>query len=263
MKRRPSITDKLIPLAALLILILVWELICLLGIVPGYMLPSPVRVGAAFISEFPLMMSHAWVTLCETAAGLFLGIILGFITAAVMDTFGTVKRALYPILVLSQTIPTVALAPLLILWFSYGMAPKVILIVLTSFFPIAVGLMDGFAGIDPDQINLMRAMKAGKLQIFIHLKFPGALPEFFSGLKIAVSYSVVSAVVSEWLGGTSGLGVYMIRVKKSYSYDKMFAVIILVSAVSLMLIALLNIISRKAMPWKHCGSYNGGEGESK
>jgi ABC-type nitrate/sulfonate/bicarbonate transport system permease component len=169
-----------------------------------------------------------------------------------MDAFEPVRKAVYPLLIVSQTIPTVAIAPLLILWFSYGLTPKIILVVLTSYFPLTIGLLDGFAAIDDDQINMMRSMKADKWQIFIHLKLPGALPSFFSGLKIAVSYSLVGAVVSEWLGGTVGLGVYMTRVKKSYSYDKMFAVIILVSAVSLLLMAVVNIIARKAMPWKNC-----------
>ena len=153
-------------------------------------------------------------------------------------------------MIISQTIPTVAIAPLLILWFSYGLLPKIILVVITSFFPIAVGLLDGFMSVDEDQIMLLKSMKANKWQIFWNVKFPGALTQFFSGLKIAVSYAVVSAVVSEWLGGTQGLGVYMTRVKKSYSYDKMFAVIILISLLSLALIAIVNLIQYKSMPWK-------------
>ncbi len=252
MRKRANTTGKLIPLLAVFILVIIWELICILGIVPGYMLPSPVRVLKALVNEFPIMMSHAGVTLIETAAGLFLGTLSGFIIAAVMDSFEPVRKAVYPLLVISQTIPTIAVAPLLILWFSYGLTPKIILVVLTSFFPIAVGLLDGFKGIDEDQINLLRSMKASRMQVFLHLKLPGALPEFFSGLKIAVSYSVVSAVVSEWLGGTVGLGVYMIRVKKSYSYDKMFAVIILVSALSLLLIGIVDAAAKRSMPWKQC-----------
>ncbi len=252
MKRRQSITGKLIPFFALMILVCIWELICITGLVPGYMLPSPVRVVGALIEEFPIMMGHAGVTVVEAAAGLLIGVVLGFVTAALMDAFEPIRKAVYPLLIVSQTIPTVAIAPLLILWFSYGLTPKIILVVLTSYFPLSVGLLDGFAAIDDDQINMMRSMKATKWQIFLHLKLPGALPSFFSGLKIAVSYSLVGAVVSEWLGGTVGLGVYMTRVKKSYSYDKMFAVIILVSAVSLLLMAVVNILSKKAMPWKDC-----------
>lgn len=183
---------------------------------------------------------------------MFFGVTLGFLSAALMDTFEPVRQGLYPILVLTQTIPPVAIAPLLILWFSYGIAPKVVLVVLVSFFPIAVGLLEGFRSVDPDMIRLMRAMKANRWQIFWNVKFPAALGELFSGLKIAVAYSVVGAVIAEWLGGFDGLGVYMTRVKKSYAYDRMFAVIFLVSAISLLLMAVVKIAQHKAMPWKYC-----------
>lgn len=224
----------------------------MLGWIPGYMLPSPVEVIQAFLADAPLLKMHAATTLTEAALGLVFGIGLGFLAAAFMDAYEPVRRGLYPILVLTQTVPPVAVAPLLILWFSYNLTPKVILVVLVSFFPIAVGLLEGFQSADPDMIRLMRTMKATRWQIFWHVKFPGALGEFFSGLRIAVAYSVVGAVIAEWLGGLSGLGVYMTRVRKSYDYDKMFAVIFLISAISLILMGLVKLIQYKAMPWTHC-----------
>ena len=121
--------------------------------------------------------------------------------------------------------------------------------VLVSFFPMAVGLLDGLSSVDEDMIKLMHSMKATKWQIFKFVKFPAALPEFFSGVRIAVAYSVVGAVISEWLGGFSGLGVYMTRVKKSMAYDKMFAVIFFVSVISLLLMALVSVFQKKVMPW--------------
>lgn len=220
--------------------------------VPKYILPSPVEVIQALVAEFPLLLEHSKVTLLEAVLGLFFGVLFGFISAALMDTFETVRKGLYPILILTQTVPPVAIAPLLILWFSYGIVPKVILVVLVSFFPIAIGLLEGFQSVDPDMIKLMRMMKASSWQIFWHVKFPHALGEFFSGLKIAVSYSVVGAVIAEWLGGYSGLGVYMTRVKKSYDYDKMFAVILLISIISLALTGLVKFLQHKTMPWNHC-----------
>lgn len=238
-----------VPAAVVIIFLLVWQMACAFEWVPSYMLPSPVQVVQAFVSDFPLLMSHARVTLLEAVLGLFCGVLLGFICAVFMDAFPLVKKGLYPILVLSQTIPPVAIAPLLILWFSYGIAPKVILVVLVSFFPMAVGLLEGFQSVDEDMIKLMRSMKASRFQIFRYVKFPSALPEFFSGLRIAVAYSVVGAVIAEWLGGFSGLGVYMTRVKKSMAYDKMFAVIFFVSAISLLLMVLVSVIQKKAMPW--------------
>ena len=249
-KKITSASDILVPISVITIILIVWQVVCMLGLVPNYMLPSPVQVVKAFISDFPLLMMHSKVTLIEALLGMIIGILLGFIAAALMDTFTVVRKGLYPILVLTQTIPAVAIAPLLILWFSYGITPKVILVVLVVFFPIAVGLLEGFQSVDPDMIMLMKSMKANRWQIFWHVKFPNALGEFFSGLKIAVSYSVVGAVISEWLGGLEGLGVYMTRVKKAYSYDKMFAVIFLVSFISLILMGLVKFIQYKATPWR-------------
>ena len=242
---------NLIPVIVIAVLLVIWQLACAFELVPGYMLPSPIEVVKAFISDFPLLMSHAKVTILEAVLGLVIGVLLGFGCAALMDSFPLVKKGLYPILVLTQTIPPVAIAPLLILWFSYGIAPKVILVVLVAFFPMAVGLLEGFQSVDEDMIRLLKSMDASRWQIFWHVKFPAALGEFFSGLKIAVAYSIVGAVIAEWLGGISGLGVYMTRVKKSLSYDKMFAVIFFVSAISLILMALVKYIQYKAMPWEH------------
>ena len=243
--------EKLIPVAVIIAVLIIWQTVCSLELVPGYMLPSPLDVIKAFISDFSLLMMHSRVTLIEAVLGLSIGVLLGFVSAEIMDAFPPVKSALYPILVLTQTIPPVAIAPLLILWFSYGIAPKVILVVLVAYFPMAVGLLEGFQSVDADMIKLMHSMKANKWQIFWNVKFPNALGSFFSGLKIAVAYSVVGAVISEWLGGLSGLGVYMTRVKKSLSYDKMFAVIFFVSAISLILMEIVKLIQYKSMPWEH------------
>lgn len=214
------------------------------------MLPSPVQVVKAFVSEFPVLMENSAVTLAEAFIGLSLGILLGFIMAVLMDEFDGLYKAFYPLIVLTQTVPTVAIAPLLVLWFGYEMTPKVILIVITTFFPIAVGLLNGFKSTDKDSINLLRAMGAGRFQIFKYIKLPGAMSQFFAGLRISASYAVVGAVISEWLGGFNGLGVYMTRVKKAYSFDKMFAVIILISIISLLLMKGVDLLQKKCMPWE-------------
>ncbi len=225
-KLRSTINKVLPPLAALLLIFLAWYCICAFGSVPKYMLPSPGDVLAAFQKDWQLMLSHARVTLAETFIGLFFGILTGFLMAVIMDKISLVRKMLYPLIVISQTIPTIAIAPLLVIWLGYQMLPKIILIVLVVFFPIAISLLEGFASVDAD-----------------------ALGHFFSSLKIAVSYAVVSAVVSEWIGGTEGLGCYMTRVRKSFSSDKMFAVIILISVLSLLLIWLTHIIQHACMPW--------------
>lgn len=214
------------------------------------MLPSPLDVAHAFIRDFSLLMQHTSVTLVEAFWGLSLGISVGFIVAVLMDEFNFAYRSFYPLVVLTQTIPTIAIAPLLVLWMGYGMAPKMVLVALTTFFPITIGLLDGFKSADKDMVDLMRAMGAGKLQIFRYIKLPGAMTHFFSSLKISVTYSIVAAVISEWLGGFEGLGVYMIRVKKSYAFDEMFAVIFLISILSLVLMKLIDLLKYTALKWE-------------
>ncbi len=248
-KKLPNITSKIPAALALILIVLAWQLLCMSGAVPGYMLPSPVDVMKALAADFSLILTHAGYTLQEAFYGLGIGIALAFVIATLMDHFLTLNRALYPIMIITQTIPTIAIAPVLVLWMGFGMAPKIALVVITTFFPIAVGLLDGYKSVDKDSIDLMRAMGAGRLQIFGHVKIPAAMPQFFAGVKISASYAVVGAVISEWLGGFYGLGVYMTRVKKAYAFDKMFAVIMFIVAISLLLMALVNGIGRMAMPW--------------
>lgn len=235
-------------------LLVVWQAVSALGIVPGYMLPSPIQVGRAFVGEFPLLMENSKVTLLEALIGLLCGVAFGFGMAVLMDRFEGLYKAFYPLVVLTQTVPTVAIAPLLVLWFGYEMLPKVILIVIATFFPITVGVLDGFRSADQDTMNLLRSMGASRFQIFRYVKLPGAMGQFFASLRISAAYSVVGAVISEWLGGFSGLGVYMTRVKKAFAFDKMFAVIFLISIISLVLMKLVDYLQMKCMPWEERGN---------
>lgn len=242
---------KLPSITAVVALLLIWQFVCTIGLVPTYMLPSPVKVLQAFVEELPLLWENSLITLQEAFIGLFFGVIVGFLTAVLMDAFDILYKAFYPLIVITQTIPSVAIAPLLVLWFGYEMTPKIILIVISTFFPITVGLLDGFRSTDKDTIGLLRSMGANRFQIFRYIKFPSALPQLFSGLRIAAAYSVVGAVISEWLGGFGGLGVYMTRVKKAFAFDKMFAVIFLISGISLTLMFLVNFAEKKCIPYRY------------
>ena len=250
-KKLQNITNKLAPLGAIIVILLLWFLASDMELVPAYMLPSPIDVVNEFVDNFSIMMKQAAVTLQETFYGLLIGIAIAFVIASLMDRFTIINKALYPVLVVTQTIPTIAIAPLLVLWMGFGMAPKITLVVLTTFFPIAIGLLNGFESVDADAINLMRSMGATRLQIFRIVKLPNATASFFSGLRISAAYAVVGAVVSEWLGGFEGLGVYMTRVKKAYAFDKMFAVIVFISAISLVLMGIVILLERISMPWVH------------
>jgi len=240
----------LYPLMFVVLLILFWWGLCALKIVPSYLLPTPYSVMQALAADFPLLVRHAGITITQALLGLSLSIIFGVLTAAVMDRFECLYLAVYPVLVVTQTIPTIAIAPLLVLWMGFGILPKVVLIFITCFFPIAVSTLSGLRSVDPDIISLMRSMGADPLQILIKVKLKAALESFFAGLKLATAYSVIGSVIAEWLGGSQGLGVYMTRVRNAYAFDKMFAVIIIISIVSLLLMKLVDIIYKKSMPWK-------------
>ena len=229
---------------------LVWEGVVRFGVVPDFLLPAPTEVVLALVADGPLIFSHALVTLAEAVLGLGIGVLIGFVLAILMDRFEYVAYALNPFIIFSQTVPTVAIAPLLVLWFGYNLTPKVILVVVTTFFPVAVSLLGGFRSVDPDLLALMQTMRATPWQTFWKVKIPAAAAEFFSGLRISASYAVVSAVVAEWLGGFMGLGVFMTRVRKSFAYDRMFAAIIVISLCSVALIALISVIERICMPWR-------------
>lgn len=258
-ERSESIRRKLLPAGVFCLIILIWWGISAGNLIPAYMLPSPADVARAFVKDFPNLMQHAFVSVQEAIYGLIIGTLLAFGLACAMDRFVRLEEAVFPLLVVTQTIPTIAIAPLLVLWMGFGMEPKITLVVITTFFPIAVGLLDGFKSVDPDAVALLRSMNATRGQIFRHVKFPAALPYFFSGLRISASYAVVGAVISEWLGGFEGLGVYMTRVRKAYAFDKMFAVIILVTAVSLLLMAGVSLLREVTMPWLRHRAESGGD----
>lgn len=249
MKKFQSITNKLAPCISITALLLIWLIIGEGGFIPSYMLPSPIAVMKALATDWNILIHHLCITLQEAAYGLGIGILLAFVMATIMDRFTFIKKAVYPIFIITQTIPTIAIAPLLVLWMGFDMAPKITLVVITTFFPIVVGLLDGFSSADSDAIRMMRAMGASRWNIFYHVKLPSSASHFFTGLRVSASYAIVGALIAEWLGGTEGLGVYMTRVKKAYAFDKMFAVIVLIIVLTLLLITAIQLIRRLAMPW--------------
>jgi ABC-type nitrate/sulfonate/bicarbonate transport system permease component len=231
-------------------LVAIWQGVSMAGVVPGFMLPSPVNVIRAFVKDFPLLMGHLGVTLLEAFSGLAVAVAASFVLAVAMDSHPFLNKAVSPLLLLTQTMPAIAIAPLLILWMGYGAAPKIALVFLTCFFPITVGLLGAFKAADPDAVRLLQSMGASKPQVYRYIKLPGSLPAFFSGLRVSSSYAIIGAVVAEWLGGDAGLGVYMTRVRRSYSFDKMFAVIFLSAALSLVLMKAVAILEETVMPWQ-------------
>lgn len=259
MASRPEPTRArrvLTPLLTVMALLVLWQAVVGVGFVPNFLLPTPVQVVQSLVEDAPLLAGHCATTLAEAAVGLAAGVALGFVFAVLMDRFEGFYLAFEPLMTISQTIPTVAIAPLLVLWLGYGALPKVVLVIISTFFPITVSLASGFRSVDPDVIDLMRTMNASRWQIFWYAKLPAATEQFFSGLKISATYAIVGAVIAEWLGGNVGLGVYMTRVRKSFSYDRMFASIIVISALSLGLMKLVELAQRACMPWKRAERNN-------
>lgn len=250
MKRLENIKNKLYPIVSLVLVILLWQVIVDVKKVPAYIVPSPINIVKTLASDFSTIMDNTKVTIYESVVGFAISIALSFVLAILMDSFKIIRKSLYPILVISQTIPTIAIAPLFIIWFGFGSMPKIIVVIITCFFPIVISLIDGFEKVDKDYINLFKTMKASKFQTFCNLKLPYAMVNLFSGLKIAATYMVMASVIGEWLGGDSGIGVYMVRAKSAYALDKVFAAILVIVIVSILIIYIIDFISKRIIHWK-------------
>ncbi len=237
--------------AALLALLLLafWQLYVQLNDIDPLILPSPLRIVQATITHLPVFEAHIWATLYETLIGLAASLAFGLLTAAIIDLSPPLRRAIYPLLVASQAIPIVAVAPLLIFSFGYGLLPKVIVVTLVCFFPITVSMADGLRSTDPELIKLYRTFGAGELAIFWRVRVPHALPSFFSGLRIAATYAVVGAILGEYVGAIYGLGVLLQLEQRSFRTDLVFGDIIITALLSIALFLLVSAIERLALPW--------------
>ncbi len=249
MKRSTNIIKFLPSLLFSLLLIGLWEFAGRQEWLPKFIIPLPSEIVQALGSDLPNLMNHAKYTLLQAFLGLVIGTLLGIILAVFMDRLPWVKQTLYPLLIVLQTIPTIALAPVLLLWLGYDMLPKIVLIVIYAFFPVVINLLTGFSQVDRDALRLVRLMGATYWQELQHVKIPASLPYLFSALRLNVSYAFISSVVAEFLGGFKGLGVYMTQSKSVFAYDKMFAVILVITTISLMSMAGLRWLERLVLKW--------------
>ncbi len=240
-----------LPILFFIVIILIWQYLSSRTVVAFWILPSPKEVIQVF-KEFPeLIWSHMKPTIIESVSGLLLATILGVLTALAMHSSKIIKQIFYPYLVVSQTIPIIAVAPLIVLWFGYGIPAKIFVVVLMCFFPIALGLYDGLKQVSQEQIRLLRSMGASDWKIYRYLKIPASLPTFFTGLKLAATYSVMAAVIGEWLGGNAGLGIYLTRSTKSFRTASVFAAIIVIILLSLAMFGIVALIDRILLSWQY------------
>lgn len=250
MKKWTSIKANLPALVFIVILITGWELLTRVAEVPAYILPTPSAIALALAENYTLLLDHTMVTLTAVLGGLALAILIALTLAVVMDRWKLIKDALYPLLVISQAVPIFALAPLILIWFGAGLLPKVLIVALVCFFPLAVNLVEGFNQVDPEAVDLMQTMQANRWMIMRSVQLPFAMPYFFSGLKIAATYSVLGAIIGEWLAARAGLGIYMLRSMHSFRTSYLFASIIVVVILSLTLFKLVELSGWLAMPWQ-------------
>lgn len=236
--------------ALLLGAVLAWGLAVKLTAVPDYVFPGPVEVARSLADDRGLLARAAWVTLSEVVLGYLLALVCGLGLALVLHVSEILRRAFLPLLVLSQTVPTVLLAPILAILLGFGLEPKLIVVAVVCFFPIVVNAVDGFAASDAELLRMMRTLDASRLATFRRVELPGALPAIFSGARIAATYAAVGAVFAEWAGSSGGLGFVILQAQPALLTARIFAAIIVLSAIALGLYAIVSLAERLLVPWQ-------------
>ncbi|MBN3849309.1 ABC transporter permease [Paraburkholderia sp. Ac-20342] len=236
-------------LAVLIVIIAAWEAAVDIGHVPSYLLPPPSSIWVSLIEHRANLLTHTWVTLLETLAGFGLSIAIGVPLAALIVYSRVFDRIVYPILIASQSVPKVALAPILLVALGYGILPKIIVAFLIAFFPVVVNTVSGLASVDRDTLKLMRSMGATKLTVFSKVRFPHAVPSMIAGFKVAIALAVVGAVVGEFVGGRSGLGYYMMLATGNFDAPLVFACVVVLTVMGIVLFYAVGLLELLMARW--------------
>ena len=230
--------QKIVPILFLASLLVIWELACKLFSIPLYVRPSPVQVIQSLFTESATLSHHAAVTVMEAVIGILLSLILAIVLGILMDCFPLVRQGIYPLLVVTQTVPMIVLAPILIIYMGFGIAPKILTVILMC-----------LAQVDEEYVHLVRSYGASRLSAYRLVKIPAATPALLSGLKVSATYSISGAVVGEWIGAQEGLGYYLLRVKNGYMLDRVFACVLIIIILSLCMNGLIRIYQHFALPY--------------
>lgn len=233
----------------LVVLTIAWELACRLLKVPPYLVPSPSAIGSRLLEKYELFWNHGLVTLYETFAGFALAVAVGVISAALIVVIPPVRDILMPLLLIAQLVPKVAIAPILLVWFGYGMAPKIIIAFLVAFFPIVVNVSAGLVAVERELLDLGRSLEASRWQIFWKFRIPTALPDLFSGMKIAITLAVTGAIISEFVGGDKGLGYLIIIANQELDTPLAFASLFIISLAGIVLYGAIELAEKVLIPW--------------
>jgi putative hydroxymethylpyrimidine transport system permease protein len=243
------------PIVIVVVLLGLWQLAASLDVIANalniepFLLPSPSEIAQSLWADRSLLLDNGWVTLQEVLAGFALSVVAGVAFAVVLHLSPMLRRAFYPLLIASQTVPIVVIAPILVVWLGFGIGPKLVIIALICFFPITVNTLDGLRSVDPDLLKMMRTLDASRMQTFRRVEGPSALPYFFSGAKIAVAVAVIGAVFGEWAGSSSGLGHLIQQASAQLQTARTFAAVVVLSALAIVLFGLLAVIERRVAWW--------------
>ncbi len=248
MKR--TLTSYLPVLLLLAGLLAIWEIYARSGLISKRILPAPSNVFTSLYDVRDVLLGHTLQTITETVLGLLLAIIIGITIAVSIFWSGRIRKAVYPLLVISQTIPLIALAPLFIIWFGFGLLPKVLIVMLFCFFPIAVAASDGLINTPRHYSDYLKSLGASRWQTLVHVHAPHSLDSFFSGLNISTTYAVTGAIIGEYVGAYKGLGIYMQTVAHSHAINLVFAAIFVVVALTMLLLLIVLWLQKVMMPWK-------------
>lgn len=239
------------PVLVILALLGIWELVVRIAKIPLYVLPSPSTTISSLVSEFPMLLKHAGITVMESLAGMAISFVISIVIGIMIDAMPIFKKCIYPILVVTQTVPVIVLAPIFVIYMGFGYAPKILTVVLMCFFPIVVSFSDGLGQMDKQYLDLVRTYGGSKLQAYKIVKIPSAMISLLSGLKVAATYSISGAVVGEWIASQSGLGYYLIRAKNGYMLDKVFACVAVIILLSLLMNGIVKLLGYAVSPKKH------------
>lgn len=241
----------LAPMMILVGIVVLWELCVQVWNVPKWQLPSPSEIARELAASRGLLLGHTLVTLEEIVLGFIAALAAGLLLATAIAYSRILERSVYPIVIASQTVPIIAIAPLLLIWVGYGIAPKVIVVALICFYPIAVNTVDGLKAVDPDMVNMIKTLGASRWQVFTKLQMPTAMPYMFSGIKVGISVSVIAAVIGEWVGASAGLGYLITYSQPLFLTARVFAAIVVLSAMGISLFVLASAVERMMLPWHY------------
>ena len=233
----------------LIVFAVLWELACRLFKVPTYLVPKPSDIALRLYDKRGLYLGQTWVTLYETVAGFLLADLVGIVAAALVVMIPSLRDIIMPLLLIAQIVPKVAIAPILLIWFGYGLVPKILVAFLVAFFPVVVNTASGLISVEPELLDLGRSLEASRWQTFWKFRIPAALPDLFSGMKIAITLAVIGAVIGEFIGGNRGLGYLIIIANQELDTPLAFAALFILSVGGILLYGAVELLERLLIPW--------------